>query len=100
MEAARSIREDFLHQNSFHEIDTYTPLQKQFRMMKLVLAFYEQSKKALEGGASIQNLIKMPVREQIGRFKYVTEDKLDEEFKQVDETLSAQIAAAFVKEEG
>ena len=68
--------------------------------MKLVLAFYEQSKKALEGGASIQNLIKMPVREQIGRFKYVTEDKLDEEFKQVDETLSAQIAAAFVKEEG
>ena len=53
MEAARSIREDFLHQNSFHEIDTYTPLQKQFRMMKLVLAFYEQSKKALEGGASI-----------------------------------------------
>lgn len=51
MEAARSIREDFLHQNSFHEIDTYTPLQKQFRMMKLVLAFYEQSKKALEGGS-------------------------------------------------
>ncbi len=43
----------------------------------------------------------MPVREQIGRFKYVTEDKLlNEEFKQVDETLSAQIAAAFVKEEG
>ena len=41
MEAARSIREDFLHQNSFHEIDTYTPLRKQYLMMKLVLAFYE-----------------------------------------------------------
>ena len=99
MEAARSIREDFLHQNSFHEIDTYTPLQKQFRMMKLVLAFYEQSKKALEGGASIQNLIKMPVREQIGRFKYVKEDALDAEFVKVDEELSAQIANAFVKED-
>ena len=100
MEAARSIREDFLHQNSFHEIDTYTSLKKQHMMMKLVMAFYEKAVEALSGGASLQDLINMPVREQIGRFKYVTEDKLDEEFKQVDETLSAQIAAAFVKEEG
>ena len=69
-------------------------------MMKLVMAFYEKAVEALSGGASLQDLINMPVREQIGRFKYVTEDKLDEEFKQVDETLSAQIAAAFVKEEG
>ena len=100
MEAARSIREDFLHQNSFHEVDTYTSLKKQHMMMKLVMAFYEKAVEALSGGASLQDLINMPVREQIGRFKYVTEDKLDEEFKQVDETLSAQIAAAFVKEEG
>ena len=92
MEAARSIREDFLHQNSFHEVDTYTSLKKQHMMMVLVDEFKD--------GASLQKLISMPVREQIGRFKYVTEDKLDEEFKQVDETLSAQIAAAFVKEEG
>ena len=97
MEAARSIREDFLHQNS---LDTYTSLKKQHMMMVLVNEFFDRATDALKEGASLQKLISMPVREQIGRFKYVTEDKLDEEFKQVDETLSAQIAAAFVKEEG
>ena len=69
MEAARSIREDFLHQNSFHEIDTYSSLKKQYLMMKLVLAFYEESSRALSEGASMNKLIGMPVREQIGRFK-------------------------------
>ena len=100
MDAARSIREDFLHQNSFHEVDTYTSLKKQHMMMVLVNEFFDRATDALKDGASLQKLISMPVREQIGRFKYVTEDKLDEEFKQVDETLSTQIAAAFVKEEG
>ena len=70
MEAARSIREDFLHQNSFHEVDTYSSLKKQHLLMQLVVAFYEQSKEALEKGASIQGLLKMEVREKIGRFKY------------------------------
>ena len=99
MEAARSIREDFLHQNSFHEVDTYTSLKKQHMMMRLVNAFYERSVAALGEGASLRKLISMPVREQIGRFKYVTEDALDAEFVKVDEELSAQIANAFVKED-
>ena len=99
MEAARSIREDFLHQNSFHETDTYTSLKKQHMMMLLVNAFYDRAVQALSEGASLQKLISMPVREQIGRFKYVQEDALDEEFKKVDEELSVQIANAFVKEE-
>ena len=67
MEAARSIREDFLHQNSFHEVDTYTSLKKQHMMMRLVNAFYERSVAALGEGASLRKLISMPVREQIGR---------------------------------
>ena len=99
MEAARSIREDFLHQNSFHETDTYTSLKKQHMMMLLVNAFYDRSKEALGRGASLKKLISMPVREQIGRFKYVREENLDEEFRKADENLSAQIANAFVKEE-
>ena len=99
MEAARSIREDFLHQNSFHEVDTYTSLKKQHMMMRLVNAFYERSVAALGEGASLRKLISMPVREQIGRFKYVKEDVLDAEFVKVDEELSAQIANAFVKED-
>ena len=99
MEAARSIREDFLHQNSFHEVETYTSLKKQHMMMRLVNAFYERSVAALGEGASLRKLISMPVREQIGRFKYVKEDALDAEFVKVDEELSAQIANAFVKED-
>ena len=98
MEAARSIREDFLHQNSFHEVDTYTPLKKQYMMMRLVNAFYEKAVDALAKGAELRKLISMPVRERIGRFKYVKEDALDEEYARVREELDAQIAAAFRKE--
>ena len=68
-------------------------------MMLLVNAFYDRAVQALSEGASLQKLISMPVREQIGRFKYVQEDALDEEFKKADEELSVQIANAFVKEE-
>ena len=88
-----------MHQNSFHEVDTYTSLKKQHMMMRLVNAFYESSVAALGEGASLRKLISMPVREQIGRFKYVKEDALDAEFVKVDEELSAQIANAFVKED-
>src|SRR5699024_11533483 len=92
MEAARSIREDFLHQNSFHEIDTYSSLKKQYLMMKLVLAFYEESSRALSEGASMNKLIGMPVREQIGRFKYTHEDELDDAYQKVTEELTAEVA--------
>ncbi len=98
MEAARSIREDFLHQNSFHEIDTYTSLKKQYMMMKLVIAYYEKAVEALKEGAGLNALIALPVREQIGRFKYVTEENLDVEYKNVNEQLHVEIANALGKE--
>ena len=99
MEAERSIREDFLHQNSFHEVDTYTSLDKQYMMMDLVLAYYDQSVEALEKGAKLQNLINLPVREQIGRFKYVTEDEIQKEYEKVKEELHIEIANALGKED-
>ena len=99
MEAARSIREDFLHQNSFHEVDTYTSLDKQYMMMDLVLAYYDQSVEALEKGAKLQNLINLPVREQIGRFKYVIEDEIQKEYEKVKEELHIEIANALGKED-
>ncbi len=99
MEAARSIREDFLHQNSFHEVDTYTPLRKQYLMMKLVLAFYEKSTEALNNGASMKELIGMAVRERIGRYKYTTVDHIEEEYEKIMNELSAEIAGAFGKED-
>ena len=99
MEAARSIREDFLHQNSFHEIDTYTPLRKQYLMMKLVLAFYEKSVDALNKGADMNALIAMPVIEKIGRYKYTTDADIESEYKNVEEELDKEVAAAFGKED-
>ncbi len=98
MEAARSIREDYLHQNSFHEVDTYTDLQKQYRMMKLVLAYYDQALMALDAGAGINDLINLPVREPIGRFKYVEKDNVEQEYESVMKQLTEQIGKLCGKE--
>ncbi len=99
LEAARSIREDFLHQDAFHEVDTYTPLQKQYQMMKMVLSYYDFSNDALQKGACIDDLVKLPVREQIGRFKYLSVDKTDEEFSAIERELSKEIADILTKKE-
>ena len=99
MEAARSIREDFLHQNSFHEVDTYSSLKKQYLLMKLVVAYYEQGAEALANGANIQDLVKLEVREKIGRFKYVLEENLEEEYKAILEQLAKEISNITGKED-
>ena len=99
MEAARSIREDFLHQNSFHEVDTYTSLRKQFLMMELVIGFYDYSLEALKEGASIQKLISMAVREKIGRFKYTLDENIDAEYDKISKELHTEIANVLGKEE-
>ena len=99
MEAARSIREDFLHQNSFHEIDTYTPLRKQYLMMKLVLAFYDQASEALAKGAPMKELLVMEVRERIGRYKYTTTDQIEEEYEKIMNELREEIKGTFGKED-
>lgn len=99
MEAARSIREDFLHQNSFHEIDTYTSLEKQYLMMKLVLKFYDDGVEALNKGADVNGLIKMEVRERIGRFKYTLNDDIQKEYDAITKELAAEIANLIGKED-
>ena len=99
MEAARSIREDFLHQNSFHEVDTYTSLNKQHNMMKLVMAFYNESLEALNGGASINDILKMDVRERIGRYKYTLEADVDTEYDKIYKELAVEIANILGKED-
>lgn len=92
LEAARSIREDFLHQDAFHEVDTYTSLEKQYKMMQLVLAFYDSSVEALRSGVSIDSLVKMAVRERIGRFKYTPGEQIGAEYEQIIKALSNEIA--------
>ena len=99
MEAAKSIREDFLNQNSFDEVDTYSSLRKQYLMMRLVMSFYEKAKAALERGANVEDLIAMPSREPIGRFKYTPEDKIEDEFTRINDLLDREVAEALNKED-
>ena len=76
LEAARSIREDYLQQNAFDEVDTYTSLPKQYGMLRLVLQFYHESKTALEAGVPIAAIFALDIREKIARAKYVQEDEI------------------------
>ena len=99
LEAARSIREDFLHQDAFHETDTYTPLEKQYLMMHLVLDYYDAAVAALEKKAAIDDLVKLPVRERIGRFKYVPVDRMKEEYDDILKKLSDEIKETMQKED-
>ncbi|HZJ83570.1 MAG TPA: V-type ATP synthase subunit A [Clostridia bacterium] len=95
LETARSIREDYLHQNAFHDVDTYTSLAKQYKMLKLILEFHNQGLKALESGAEFSQISDLPVRERIGRAKYTEEEDiggLDEIMKQLREEMSSLIS--------
>ena len=91
LEAARSIREDFLHQNAFHETDTYTTLKKQYHMMQLVMAYFDKSTEALAKGANLNALIDLPIRERIGRFKYVKENEIESAFSDILDNLDIDI---------
>ena len=91
LETARSIREDFLHQNSFHEVDTYTSPAKQAMLLRLIIGYYEKSLDALSKDASFNKLAALPVREDIGRFKYTEEDKCAERYEEITAKLNAEI---------
>ncbi len=91
LEAARSIREDYLHQNAFHETDTYTPPKKQYLMMKLILEYYDAATDAIEKGADVEALSAMAAREDIGRFKYLPTDDIDAGFERVRAEMKRQI---------
>lgn len=96
METAKSIREDYLHQDAFHEVDTYASLKKQFKMLKLIVDCYEKSLNALKNyNVNIEDILSMPVREEIGRCKYIEESELvkldelaDKVTRQIEELIS------------
>jgi V/A-type H+-transporting ATPase subunit A len=87
LEACKSIREDYLHQNAFHEIDTYASTNKQYKMLKLILEYYRQGSEAIDKGADYNKVVSMPIRETIGRFKYVEESEVDKQFEVLMEEL-------------
>ena len=99
LETARSIREDYLHQNAFDDTDTYTSLQKQRFMMQAILDLYDASNKALAQGASVNDLVALPCREAIGRFKYVKEDETEAEFETIETRISEECKKAVSRRE-
>lgn len=83
LEIARLIREDYLHQNAFHEVDTYASLKKQFVMMKLILEYYRMCRGAVEAGVNVGAAVSIAERERIGRIKYVPEEKIEGEYRSI-----------------
>lgn len=78
LETSKSIREDFLHQNAFHKIDTFTPIEKQYEMIKLILHFHQAGLAAIEHGVDTSEIFALQVREDIARCKYLENDKIDQ----------------------
>ncbi len=93
LEATRSIREDYLHQNAFHEVDTYTSPEKQYQMLKAILAYYNQGVEALANDASFAKLAALPVREAIGRLKYVPEAECKARYDEIMAEMNAEMRA-------
>jgi len=90
LETARSIREDFLHQNALHEVDTYTSPKKQYLMLKNIMNFYTIASKLLDEGVPLQSILKLSEREKIARMKFVSESRISEIehlIRQVEEKL-------------
>ncbi len=93
LEACKMIREDYLHQNAFHEIDTYSSMEKQYDLMKLIMNFYEEGLQALTNGAEFNKLSGLAVREDIGRFKYTEEKDVAAEFARIADVIRESISA-------
>ena len=92
LEACKAIREDYLHQNAFHDIDTYASMNKQFKLLKLIINYYELSKEALSKGAVFSGIASMAVRESIGRFKYIEEDGIDQSYESILSEMKKEIS--------
>ena len=96
LEAARMIREDFLHQNAFDDIDTYTSMRKQFLMLDIIMEFYQLATASLAKGANLEKILALPIQEQISRAKLIEETRLDT-FNQLKEQMAAQFQALFME---
>jgi V/A-type H+-transporting ATPase subunit A len=92
LETAKTIREDYLHQNAFHEVDTYTSLNKQKAMLSVILGQDKQMRRGAELGVELEKLLAMKVRDKVGRMKYVEEKDINKIIA-IEEDMAAQVAA-------
>ena len=97
LEVARSLREDFLQQDAMSDNDSYSPLEKQSRLLRLIFSFEDKSRRALERGAAIEEIAELPVREKIGRAKALPNDSYAPEFEKIEAELESELEAAIPK---
>ncbi len=97
LETARSLREDFLQQNAFHEVDTYCPADKQYRMLKLILKFHKLITEAVESGVSIDKVRKLSVKEDLAYMGRIPNETYKEEFDKIERKMEEEISS-LVKE--
>ena len=91
LDIAQSIREDFLQQNAFLDIDCYTPLQKQYGMLEMIFLYEDKARRAIAAGAEIDDICNLPVHESIGRAKTVENDSYQAEFERIKQEIGTQI---------
>ena len=89
LDTTKALREDFLQQNAYHEVDTYCPLEKQFLMMKIILDFHKSALEALKKGKKVTKIFELPVKEKIARMKYVKD--LEKESAAIYEDMKKQM---------
>ena len=99
LEISKSIREDYLHQNAFHDVDTYTSLNKQYKLLKLIHNFHELARTAIARGANFNELMQLPVRETVGRFKYIEEENIDASYETIMNEMRQSISALTIGED-
>lgn len=92
LETAKMVREDYLHQNAFHEVDTYTSLDKQYRMLKLIKKFHDLGIEAVNNYAELDDILAIPVKEKIGRAKYIEESAIGT-FDEISNELETEMRA-------
>ena len=100
LEVAKSIREDYLQQNGFHEIDTYTSMDKQYKMLKVILGFYNEGMRALKAGVYLNKVLELEIRDRIARSKYIEEaniNKIDEIYTELVAIVDELIANGGIK---
>lgn len=97
LEAARSLREDFLQQNAFEDGDSYTPLNKQCALLRLIFSFEDKCRRAIARGASVDEIADLPVREKIGRAKSAPADSFEADYTEIEAELDRELEAAIPK---
>lgn len=94
LETTRMLREDFLQQNAFDDIDTYCPPVKQYNMLKTILLFHKEALAAVGRGVPIQNIVALPVKEEIGKMKYIPQDEFAAKCEEIQAAITKQCSEA------